>query len=156
MTVILARNRHGTDEHSRSVHAFPLPIAPDATYLRAACGRSLARTDADVVEMFTGAPCTACLLLAARVTETGEPNNGAESAPQLPTAGTGASTGRYAVALRGEHVRHLVPARPITGRLDGHSVVQTVCGCLGWGPFEECPQWPLCGRCARMPDEAIS
>ena len=55
---------------------------------------------------------------------------------------------RYAVGLRGPRQVHLVAEDAVQGRLDERSVVQTLCGRLGWGPLNDPPHgWQLHPDC---------
>lgn len=154
MTVILARLRadFAPPDEPPVVHAYSLSDDVESAHtLRAACGHELAPGSGERVDVFVGVPCTPCLLM---VTAT----SGAVVTIQPEPIAVDAvgPAGSYAVGLRGERVCHLVPQRRITGALDGGSVVQTVCGCMAWGPLQHPPQWPVCDECEAMPDEAIS
>lgn len=145
MTVILARQRADLARSGEppAVHAYPVPDNADTPdTLTAACGHELAADEGEQMSAFTGAPCTPCLLAVATQVP-------ATASRQLDMSAVDVDpAGGCAVGLRGEQVCHLVPDRPITGELDGRSVVQTACGCLAWGPLTSPPPWPVCRECA--------
>ncbi|NYH79908.1 hypothetical protein FHR84_003257 [Actinopolyspora biskrensis] len=145
MTVLLARQRADLARGGEppAVHAYRLPDNADTPdTLTAACGHELKPGEGEQMSASTGAPCTPCLLaVATQVPAT------ASRQPDVPTVAVDPAGG-YAAGLRGEQVCHFVPDHRITGQLDGRSVVQTVCGCLAWGPLHTPPEeWPVCEEC---------
>lgn len=134
------------------MHAYRVPDDPRCEPIwQAACGVKLAAAEAEYTSQFTGAPCTACLMMAfgqqqpgpARVEAWERAERGTRPAIQPVIA-----HGRYAAALTGERQIHLVAPHAPRGQLDGSAVVHALCGHLGWGPYQSPPaDWPICGEC---------
>lgn len=151
--VVLARLRpeYAPPGEPPAVHAYRLhPTMPaDITGLTAPCGHVLQPGHGERVEQFEGAPCVRCLLFAIGAEDTAIDAD--EREPTTFAVAEASDTGRYAVGLRGDQVRHLVANNAIRGELDSRSVVLSLCGHLGWGPLETAPtHWLLCGECARI------
>ena len=102
-----------------------------STELRTACGQALPLDEVEQLDDFGDDPCATCSGLHA----------------EQPAAHR--DPDRYAVALRGTRVRHLVSRDAARGELDGRPVVQTLCARLAWGPLTAgLEHWPLCEQCS--------
>jgi hypothetical protein len=158
--VILARLRpeFAPPGHPPEVHAYPVAADTlgESAVLTAPCGHILKPGKGERAAMFVGTPCIPCLLFTM-----GHDNGVADAAwasPELPAPvepeprlDAATDSGRYAVGLRGDQVRHLVADDAIRSMLDDRDVVHTVCGHLGWGPLETAPdRWPICPDCAKV------
>lgn len=122
----------------RRVTASTVHVAPPqlqerpSSELRTACGEALPLNEVEQLDDFGDDPCTTC-------SELHEDGPAEKPDPH-----------RYAVALHGARVRHLVSRNPARGELDGRPVVQTLCARLAWGPLTAGPEhWPLCEQCQR-------
>jgi hypothetical protein len=105
----------------------------------AVCGIHLVASEAECVDRFTGAPCTACLLSALEGSGSvpagaklpiGHPTT-AERANALGGVAVTSVRSSYAVGLRDGAV-HRVGPEAARGQLEGHAVIQALCGHLGW------------------------
>ncbi len=150
MRVILARLRVAGDQAPPAVHAFRTPDNPTSVPVwRAVCGVQLTPVEAEVVPQYTGAPCSVCLMAtigdqAARTTQQQRTRIGTRPAMQPVSP-----RGRYAAALAGERTTHLVGPHASQSTLDGHEVVQGLCGFLGWGPLVSPPSdYSICPECS--------
>ncbi|MGI8306024.1 hypothetical protein [Saccharopolyspora hattusasensis] len=165
--VMLARNRNAPSLDQREVHAYPLDFDSDPpTILLAACGHRLAVKDAEQVDRFVGMPCQACLIVAFGRADRAA--DAATPAPDLPdtlaamlspvvdlkresAAAESGGAYSYGIAMIGDEASHLVEPDAIRSKLDGHSVAQTLCCHLAWGPLPvPAEQWPLCGECVEI------
>lgn len=156
--MLLARLRPDFAPPSRppEVHAYPLPADDNAVTLIAPCGNVLEPARSERVTAFRGAPCVPCVLSLPGLGERGI----SPSDPELPTGDPEPPDllddfGSCAVDLRGDRIRHLVPADAVRGRLEGGDVVHTTCGHLGRGPVGTAPRdWPICAECTRAAETA--
>lgn len=165
--VMLARDRNAENLAQSEVHAYPLDFhSPPPTVLIAPCGHRLAAADAEQVNSFVGMPCVACLLVAFGRADRAA--DAAEPAPDLPDKRAAklrpvgephreppaTKFGRayfYGLAMIGDEASHLVEPDAIRSKLDGHSVAQTLCCHLAWGPLSDpVDGFPLCGECVEI------
>ncbi len=152
MLLILARRHTATArEAPPAVHAYGVPDDDDPASMpvwRAVCGDELDPQDAERVPLFTGAPCSVCLLTTIGIHG---PHECAGNVGTYPALQPVSLTGRWAVALWGERATHLVAPDAPRAQLNGREVVRARCGHLGWGPFEVAPNgYPLCAECERI------
>ncbi|QIZ36982.1 hypothetical protein [Saccharopolyspora sp. ASAGF58] len=148
--VVLARLRleYASPGGPPEVHAYLVPAEKlgEPVVLTAPCGHVLEPGKGEQVAVFVGVPCVPCMLYTLG-------NDAADERPALATeperpVGDIADSRRYAVGLRGDHMRHLVADNAIRSTLDGRDVVHTACGHLGRGPLESAPEhWPICPEC---------
>lgn len=148
MPVILARRRIAGAEPP-AVHAFRVPHNPaQLPVWRSVCGVELAAAEAEVVGQYVGAPCSVCLMAtfgdqASRTTQAQRTRIGTRPVMQPVSP-----SGGYAVAMAGERMVHLVASGVPRSKLDGQSVVQALCGHLGWGPYITAPTgYDVCAEC---------
>lgn len=132
--VILARLRaeYAPPGHPPEVHAYRVPDGEDVW--RAPCGARIKPDAAEVVQAFTGVPCTRCAMIAALSSD----------APPVSRAEL------HALSWRQREVHRVAPDAART-RIDGRPLVIGQCGGLGWGPRTIVPgEWPMCAECEQI------
>ncbi len=146
MRVVLARRRDAVvcNGETPEVHAYRVPDDNGAPVVWVApCGDRIKPDEAELVEPFTGVPCSACGVIAALASTV-------ENVPELPAAPDAElvdDSGLFAISWR-ERVVHRVGGDAARAELDGRSLVMGLCGFLGWGPVVSVPEgWPVCESC---------
>lgn len=141
MQVVLARRRvesYAADQPPE-VHAYMRSEVDSSVWL-APCGSRITPDDAEIVQSFTGVPCSACGVIAALAT------------PSTTTVGTEDAvlideSGRFGLSWR-ERVVHAVADDSMRAELGGRSLVMGMCGFIGWGPVASKPAgWHHCPEC---------
>lgn len=156
--VVLARARRAGATTGRpaadgppEVHAYRVGEEGSPLW-ESACGIRLAERDAEIVEGFTGTPCTACFLTAIMAGDTTPiTRTELDPPPRLELANGATFPVRYVASWR-ERVIHLPDSNPPSTELDGEPVVMARCGNLGW-PTTSPAGWHLCEECDQLPNE---